>query len=237
MVKDPSNRIGDRYQEETKYHRDCMGGSLDWSIRPETLKQYVDRLGVVSLPDPQKEGGCPVWEVIRDRRSKRDFLEEPISRIHLSQLLWATQGITHIEFGNSFRACPSAGALYPIETYLAINRVDDVAPGIYHFYLPEYILETLSQGSFGRDLAKASLGQTMVNTASVVFIWTAVVQRSKWKYRERGYRYLYLDGGHIGQNLYLAATTLGLGCCTVGAPGRYQFRRKNLIKSMKSYFL
>jgi SagB-type dehydrogenase family enzyme len=79
------------------------------------------------------------------------------------------------------------------------------------------LLETIAQGSFGRDLAEAALGQDMVRTASVVFIWTAIVQRSKWKYRERAYRYIYLDGGHIGQNLYLAASALNLGCCTIGA--------------------
>ncbi len=57
----------------------------------------------------------------------------------------------------------------------------------------------------------------MAKEAAVVFVWTAVVERTKWKYRERGYRYLYLDAGHIGQNLYLAAASLRLGCCTIGA--------------------
>jgi SagB-type dehydrogenase family enzyme len=57
----------------------------------------------------------------------------------------------------------------------------------------------------------------MLEEAACVFIWTAIIERSKWKYRERAYRYIYLDAGHIGQNLYLAATGLGLGCCTVGA--------------------
>ncbi len=90
-------------------------------------------------------------------------------------------------------------------------------PGIYHFYIPRHLLEVLAQGTLGGDLAEAALGQDMVRTASVVLIWTAVVQRSKWKYGERGYRYIYLDAGHIGQNLYLAATALELGCCTIGA--------------------
>jgi SagB-type dehydrogenase family enzyme len=135
----------------------------------------------------------------------------------LSQLLSATQGITHTSFGHSFRACPSAGALYPIETYVAVNQVDGLSPGIYHYYPPKHTLELLVQGTFGSDLAQAALGQEMVRAASVVFVWTAVVQRSKWKYKERGYRYIYLDAGHIGQNLYLAAAALDLGCCAIGA--------------------
>ncbi len=159
----------------------------------------------------------PLWTVITKRRSQRTFTQEPISLSALSQLLWATQGITYSAFEYPFRACPSAGALYPIETYLAVNRVEGLTPGIYHLYVPERLLEILAEGAFGRDLAEAALGQGMARTASVVFIWTAVVQRSKWKYKERGYRYIYLDGGHIGQNLYLAATALDLGCCTIGA--------------------
>ena len=210
--------IGARYQGETKYFRGRMaGGFLDWSKQPETHKRCEHRQGEILLPEPQREGGAPVWTVIRKRGSQREFTQEPISLPHLSQLLWTTQGITHTTFDYSSRACPSAGALYPIETYLAVNSVEGLAPGIYHFFCPKHLLEVLAQGSFGRDLAEAAMGQDMVRTASVVFIWTAVVQRSKWKYKERGYRYIYLEGGHIGQNLYLAATALDLGCCTIGA--------------------
>ncbi len=214
----PPQGIGDRYQQETKYFREQMGGGfLDWSKQPEKHKRCMDRHGEIHLPEPQREGGAPAWTVIQKRRSQREFTEEPISLAQLSQLLWAIQGITHTEFGYAFRACPSAGALYPIETYLVVNNVKGLEPGLYHFYIPENLLEVLAQGSFGRDLARAALDQDMVRTAAVVFLWTAVVQRSKWKYRERGYRYIYLDAGHIGQNLYLAASALDLGSCTIGA--------------------
>ena len=214
----PPEGIGDQYQRETKYIRGRMGGGfLDWSKRPEIYKRCERRGGEILLPEPQWEGGAPVWAVIKKRRSQREFTQEPIPLAHLSQLLSATQGITRTASGHPFRACPSAGCLYPIETYLVVNRVDGLMPGIYHFYVPKHLLEVLTEGSFGRDLAEAALGQDMVRTASVVFVWTAVVERSKWKYKERGYRYIYLDAGHIGQNLYLAATALDLGCCTIGA--------------------
>jgi SagB-type dehydrogenase family enzyme len=217
-MKPSGDGIGDRYQQETKYYRGHMGGGfLDWSTQPETYKRCAHRQGEIPLPEPEQEGGAPVWTTITKRCSQREFIEEPIPLAYLSQLLWATQGITHSLFDYPFRACPSAGALYPIETYVAVNRVEGLAPGIYHFYGPDHLLEVLMQRSFGKDLAEAALGQDMVRRAAVVFIWTAVVHRSKWKYKERGYRYIYLDGGHIGQNLYLAATALDLGCCTIGA--------------------
>jgi hypothetical protein len=78
-------------------------------------------------------------------------------------------------------------------------------------------LDLLKEGNFGSPLSRAGLGQELLEAAAAVFIWTAVVDRSKWKYRERAYRYIYMDVGHIGQNLYLAASALNLGCCTVGA--------------------
>ena len=93
----------------------------------------------------------------------------------------------------------------------------DLTPGSYHFNVNQNLLEQLAMGDFQFNIAASALDQSMAKEAAVVFVWTAVVERTKWKYRERGYRYLYLDAGHIGQNLYLAATSLGLGCCTIGA--------------------
>jgi SagB-type dehydrogenase family enzyme len=98
-----------------------------------------------------------------------------------------------------------------------VNRVEGLSPGIYHYEVKGAELAIIREGSFGQELKRAGLNQEMLEEAAVVFIWTAVIERSKWKYRERAYRYIYMDAGHIGQNLYLAATAMNLGCCTVGA--------------------
>ena len=104
-----------------------------------------------------------------------------------------------------------------METYLAVRAVDGLEPGIYHFRPLTADLEFVKRGDYARILASAALGQEMVADAQVTFIWSAVLERGKWKYRERAYRYIYIDAGHIGQNLYLAAEGLGLGACTIGA--------------------
>jgi SagB-type dehydrogenase family enzyme len=135
----------------------------------------------------------------------------------LSQLLWAIQGVTAHAGDYALRTAPSAGALYPIETYVLVNRVSDLGAGLYHYDVRQHRLEVVRKGDFGSDIAQAALGQTFLQEAALVFLWTAVVARSKWKYRERAYRYIYMDAGHIGQNAYLAAEVLGLGACTVGA--------------------
>jgi SagB-type dehydrogenase family enzyme len=212
------SRVGDRYQKETKYSRESMGGGfLDWEKMPEAFKQYPQALQVLKLPPAKQDEGLGLWQILSRRRSERDFNRSPISLQDLSQLLFSTQGVTGKVSGYLLRTAPSAGALYPIETYLAVKRVASLTPGLYHFNIVKNALELLQERDITPALCKAALDQTMVKESAVVFIWTAVVARSKWKYRERAYRYIYMDAGHIGQNLYLAAVALGLGCCTIGA--------------------
>jgi SagB-type dehydrogenase family enzyme len=217
-MKDRSMGVGDLYHQETKYRRDGpLGGGLDWPHQPCLYKEDPPAMKRVLLRSRDPQGGQPIWEVISRRRSFREFSPRAISLGELSQLLWATQGVTARAWGYDFRAVPSAGALYPIETYVLSNRVEDLLPGIYHYGVQQAELTLLREGNFGREAVLAGLGQGLLGDAAAVFIWTAIVERSKWKYRQRAYRYIYLDAGHIGQNLYLAATALNLGCCTVGA--------------------
>jgi len=171
----------------------------------------------IPLPPPTLEGGEGIWLIMKKRRSHREYIREDIPLQLLSQLLWATQGITGHEGPYSLRTTPSAGALYPIETYLIIHRVEGLNPGVYHFDVEGYALEGLKEGFFGREIAEAALYQQMTSSAATVFVWTAVIGRSTPKYGERAFRYIYLDAGHIAQNLYLAAAALNLGCCTIGA--------------------
>jgi SagB-type dehydrogenase family enzyme len=211
------NGIGDQYHLMTKYHPDRMtGGGMRWDEMPDTYKTYPDA-ETVKLPEPVISAGKFIWDVLSQRRSRRNYSDVSLSMKELSQMLWATQGVTAQSGRYAFRTAPSAGALYPIETYVLVNRVKDLEAGIYHYDILNHKLEVLKKGDFGMKISQAALGQTMLNEAAFVFIWTAVVARSKWKYRERAYRYIYMDAGHIGQNAYLAAETLGLGCCTVGA--------------------
>ncbi|OGP88235.1 MAG: hypothetical protein A2156_14340 [Deltaproteobacteria bacterium RBG_16_48_10] len=211
-------RIGDTYHQETRYRRDEMsGGGLDWPNQPGPYKEFPSSLRRIFISSISQQGGKPLWEAIAERRSLREFSRQPITFEDLSQLIWATQGITTKAWGFDFRTVPSAGALYPIETYIVVNRVEGISSGIYHYSVKHAQLVLIKEGSFGRELSQAALGQEMLGKAASVFVWTAMVERSKWKYRERAYRYIYMDAGHVGQNLYLAATGLNLGCCTVGA--------------------
>ena len=214
-----SESIGDRFQQKTKYHPDRMDRhGLDWAKRPEPHKNYPEPRSRIDLPDPDLSSAPSLWAALSNRRSRRSYdAEKNMPLEMLATLLWATQGITaqHGEF--LFRTAPSAGALYPIETYLSVRSVDDLEPGIYHFRPQAFDLELLQKGDHSTDITGAALGQAMVAKAQVTFIWSAMVERSKWKYRQRAYRYIYLDAGHICENLYLAAEAVGLGACAIGA--------------------
>ena len=209
--------IGDTFQRETKYQRGYLpGGRLDWTSKPETYKRYPS-VPKVALSSPRIEGGAPIWDTLRQRSSVRRFQGAPLQEAELSQLLWAAQGITRVGQGFGFRTAPSAGALYPVETYLVIHAVEGIEPGVYHYGVEKHELDQLKTGDFRTDVARAALDQESAYWASVVFAWTAIFERSKWKYRQRAYRYVYLDAGHIAQNVALGAVALGLGSCQVAA--------------------
>lgn len=210
--------IGQLFHDETKYHRHRMPRGSGFRFKdPEPFKTYPNPLSVVELPPPEEEGGIPLWTALSRRRSRRDYSAKPITREQLSQLIWGSYGVSG-RYGTYYlRTAPSAGALYPVETYLVVNSVEEVETGLYHYNPPKHNLEQLKKGDLGKALARACLGQGMIATASVVFVWTAIAARSKGKYGERAFRYIYMDAGHIGENLYLSAEALGLGCCGVGA--------------------
>jgi SagB-type dehydrogenase family enzyme len=156
-------------------------------------------------------------ETLKQRKSIRDFQAKPLGKDRLSYLLWASTGIQRIEDGYEFRTAPSAGALYPIETYLVVNNVSKLEAGVYHYSIRTHQLEQLEQKDLRRQITAAALGQRMCAKAAVVFVWSAVFDRCKWKYGQRAYRYIYLDAGHIAENLALAAVSLNLGSCEIGA--------------------
>jgi SagB-type dehydrogenase family enzyme len=135
----------------------------------------------------------------------------------LSQLLWSTHGITGRAGGTELRNAPSAGACYPIDAYVVANGVTGLEQGLYRYLPEDHALMEIRLGDVGSEIARAALGQRMCRQASVTFVWTAVIPRTTGRYGDRGHRYIFLDAGHVGQNMYLAATALGYGCCTIGA--------------------
>jgi len=209
--------VGDQFQSQTKYEPGMMPAhKMRWDQKPALYKEYP-QAERVKLPKFEPSPPLSLDWVLRQRKSVRDFADKPLSLGQVAYMLWASTGIQRVEGGYEFRTAPSAGALYPVETYLVVNRVRQLEGGLYHYSVRDHELEKLKTGDFGIDIAQAALGQGMCAAAAVVFVWTAVFERCKWKYGQRAYRYIYLDAGHIAENLALAATSLKLGSCEIGA--------------------
>lgn len=179
-------------------------------------------LALIDLPDPdQADVSQPDFtRLLKDRQSWRKFTEEYLSLAELSYLLFASQGLL-AEVGKGYatrRTVPSAGARHPFETYLAINRVEGLQPGTYR-YLPlsHQLLPLEETDRLPGLLTEANLGQKFVGNSAVTFSWSCIPYRAEWRYMGYAHKNMLIDAGHICQNLYLAATALGLGTCAVGA--------------------
>ena len=211
------NGIGDKYQQETKYEQGRMPSHrLVWESKPDVYKEYPEA-HKIELATFEPSQLMSLDQALRQRKSIRAFQDKAISQGQLSYLLWSSTGIQRIEEGYAFRTVPSAGALYPIETYVVVNNVRKLQAGVYHYSVRNHQLEQIKLGEFQQSIAAAALGQGMCASAAAVFVWTAVFERCKWKYGQRAYRYMYLDAGHIAENLALAAVSINLGCCERGA--------------------
>ncbi len=216
-MPDLKQSLGFRYLQESKFRPDSAGVSRPDIARCEPLKSYPEA-EIVSLPRQWQKGvTADLWELLQGRRSLRKYAEKALSREGLAMLLWASQGVTAQAGAYLLRTAPSAGALYPIETYLAVERVDDLEPGLYHFNVQNFHLECLGNRAIGQDLAQACLGQTFIANGAVTFVWSAILRRTMSKYGHRALRYILLDAGHICQNMLLAAEALGFGGCPVAA--------------------
>ncbi len=171
----------------------------------------------IKLPEPSKKGAVSVEEAISLRRSIRDYSDEPLSLLELSQLLWAAQGITDEK--HKFRAAPSAGATYPLELYVLVKEggVKGLKPGIYHYNPYNHSISIFKSGDYSFNLYKAALSQTWVLEAPINIVICAVYERTTGRYGERGVRYVHMEAGHVGENIYLQATALNLGTVAIGA--------------------
>ncbi|MBN1837724.1 MAG: SagB/ThcOx family dehydrogenase [Spirochaetales bacterium] len=224
------NGIGAEFMERTRYahltpseqsrglpqpplERDLAGGRPLIELPPATALQLEN-------PDLRL--------LLQRRRSLRHYAPTPLSLAELSFLLWSAQGVKKVVPGAAtFRTVPSAGARHALETYLLVNRVETLQPGLYWYSALRHALLALQEapgsedaeasGTISDRVTEACLGQEFVKASAVTLLWAAETHRMSWRYGERGYRYLHLDAGHACQNLCLAAEAIGCGACAIAA--------------------
>jgi len=182
----------------------------------------------MKLPEPRIDGKTSLERSLKERRTVRSFRPDALTLDHLSQLLWAAQGVTD-ERGFK-RAAPSAGALYPMDVFAVIGEksVTGLEAGIYHYQPKGHSLSRLIGGDLRDALARSSLGQMWMARAPVNLVITAEYARICGKYGDRGVRYAMIEAGHVGQNIFLQAEACGLGAGIVGA-----FQDRKVVDVMK----
>jgi len=180
-----------------------------WASGMET-----DTTREITLPQPVPKSHLSAEEALSMRRSVRHFTEQAVTLEAIAQLLWAAQGITVSDGG---RTAPSAGALYPLETYLVVGDVMGLGAGIYRYQPRRHALTVQATGDLRERLSSAALWQAWVARAAAVLVITAVYARTAGKYGARAERYVHIEVGHAAQNVYLQAQSLGLGTLIVGS--------------------
>ncbi len=193
------------------------------SVPPPPIEKPFDpgakQIQLTPPADWQDIGPIDLQAAIRARQSRRRFTNDPLNLDELSFLLWATQGLRQqLAGGSALRTVPSAGARHALETYLAVQNVQDLEPGFYRYLPLEHrLLFEFHEPDTARKLVEATLGQTFVAGAAVTFIWTTVPYRMEWRYGLAAHKVIALDAGHVCQNLYLACEGIGAGTCAVAA--------------------
>lgn len=195
--------------------QEARRGKIESETRLTENKASPEENMEIILPEPEKESETSIEEALLKRRSVREYKDEPLTLKEVSQILWAGQGITEPKWGG--RTTPSAGALYPLEIYLVVKKVEGLKSGVYHYLSKEHKLKKVLEGDVSSELAVAAVGQMFIAQAPVNLVFTGIFERTTQKYKERGIRYVFMEAGHAAQNVYLQAQSLGLGTVTVGA--------------------
>lgn len=213
--------IGHEFMVQTRYENMEQKDPESIVAQPSLETAYDEKNNIIDLPMPEEIPPITIdfMALVELRTSVRDYQNVPISLLELSYLLWCTQGVKQI-LGNhaTLRTVPSAGARHAFETYLLIHNVEGIKPGLYRFLALEHkLIEVNLAEHISAEITKACLGQKFIAKSAVTFLWAAQANRMKWRYGERGYRYLHLDAGHVCQNLYLSAQVVGCGVCAVAA--------------------
>lgn len=216
-----SNEIGKEFMKKTQYKFMEPSAQSKGLPQPPLELDYDPSKQAIDLPKPQELAikDLSLREAIESRESIRKYSDQSLSLMELSWLLWCTQGVKEVMGTRvTLRTVPSAGARHAFETYLLVNNVNGLQQGLYRFIAIEHKLVLINKDEKIADkITMAALDQSQVKKCNVTFLFVAVLERMKWRYGVRGYRYLHLDAGHVGQNLYLAAENIGCGVCAIAA--------------------
>lgn len=228
MIKNNLKRLLEKIEGKQfvsdKFHKFTNNNKLNTSDIKDIPQSWIkihfktyprlDRINLGNIKIPTNK----LAKILIERRSARQFSGLSISKKELYYLLFLSSGLTRLgrTFDDSRRPYPSAGARYPLEVYPIILNCEGFKKGLYHYNIKENLMELLLEEDLSKWLIKNTGGEKWITKTVAVFIITGVLDRTRIKYGDRGYRYTLIEAGHVGQNICLLATELGLGTCPLG---------------------
>ena len=220
----PENEDGQAWEffhENSKTNRFERGWSdEEVLLRMITLSSSLPYSGyrAFELPPPLPLD-APMGDTMKRRATARELQTCKITPEQLTTLLFYAYGETRSTEGagaRSLRIVPSAGALYPLEIYFHSSHIEGWPSGLYHYTPSQNRVQLLRDGDYSQQLSQAMVDPRMILNSAIQFFITGLFERSVFKYRERGYRFVLLEAGHVAQNLNLVATALGFGLINIG---------------------
>ena len=210
--------LSQSFHESTKIR--TVSKTIDENEWPESWKKIYfkgyPRFPEIVLPKPKLSQNISLKQVLQQRHSFRDFSLKPLKVQDISDLLFYSSNVRKYESSwSANRFYPSAGSRYPLEVYPIILNSEGIGSGVYHYYIKRHSLEVLVRNNFRREL-RGSFFSDWINRSGILLFISAVFPRTQAKYGVRGYRHILTEVGHLTQNLYLVATSLKLGCCSIG---------------------
>ena len=184
------------------FHAVCSGLVALFAF--STLVSAQD-LKPIQFPKPQMEGGKPLMQALKDRKSSRAFSTEKLPVQVLGNLLWAAFGINRPESGH--RTAPSAVNWQEIDIYVA------TADGLYLYEAKGHTLQPVLAG----DIRAATGMQPFVKDAPVELVYVADYSRMGKGTDDQKNLYSAADTGFISENAYLFCASEGLATVVRGA--------------------
>ncbi|MFW5873693.1 MAG: SagB/ThcOx family dehydrogenase [Bacillota bacterium] len=223
-----------KFLESTYYQNLSPSDQSKEKPAPPMINQPESIIKSFSLPNPE-EIELPeknIFDILDKRRSRRAYSDSALNQNDLSILLYYTQGIKKtLSDGRNMRTVPSAGARHPFDTYFYLNKTEKLPQGLYYYNPLQHKIDLINNQNLTEEFIKGSIGQKFIKDAAAIFCWVANYYRTSWRYSERSFRYIHLDGGHICQNLYLIAEAINYSVCAIAA---FDDERMNQLLNINS---
>ena len=201
------------FYEKTKLYLDIEGTVEETPpiTHVKVFRKSYPRLPSVKLPEVDR-GNNEFEALLEHRGSHRNFSDSPLSLEEISKVIGACR-IVDTKRKPEMRTYPSGGARFPVELYLVSYNVHGLKHGAYHYNIDENSLELLLEQDL--TVSRRELISPYLENPAATIIFTSVIARSEVKYGLRAYPYSLIEAGHMGQNLQLAASEIGVGSCPV----------------------